>query len=323
VSAITSEAQSDLRDDVHARWRALDPLLPKPAPLPAGCGAELVVTGPGGSLRAAGSCSHWAGEADSLDITWGAARRYQLTAQVAGPDVREALDELLARWREHLASLPDAALGDCAAVLNWPTRDVAGVMPLLRHGLSPFAVVAARDARVRGESGAATAPGIRVRRAGPADLDAVVALGIGVIRFDANFGGVTERPSSEPALRREMADLLSDPEPWVWLAERDSEREPVGMLAAEEPERARWIAPMAGAAPVGYLHLMGVRPDQRANGTGAAMAAQLNSQAAEAGVPVMLLHYAQVNPLSVPFWSQQGYRPLWTIWEAWPPGAVR
>jgi hypothetical protein len=68
---------------------------------------------------------------------------------------------------------------------------------------------------------------------------------------------------------------------------------------------------------------MGVRPDQRARSTGAAMAAVAHRAAAEAGVPLMLLHYAQVNPLSVPFWSQQGYRPLWTMWEAWPPGTVR
>jgi GNAT superfamily N-acetyltransferase len=319
----TSEALSELRDDVRARWRALDPLLPEPEPLPAGCGAELVVAGPRGMVRAAGSCKHWVGRADSLDVTWGAARQYELTAQLAGPDVRQALDELLSRWREHLAELPDAMASDCAAVVTWPSRDVAGAAPLVHHGLAPLAVIAARDARgVRAQARDVELPaGLRVRRAGPADIDAVVTLGMEVIRFDANFGGVTERTSSEPALRRELASLLSEPQPWVWLAERD--RRPVGMLAAERPERARWIAPMTGPAPVAYLQEMGVRADQRAHGAGAAMAAALHRDAAEAGVPVILLHYAQVNPLSVPFWSQQGYRPLWTIWEAWPPGVLR
>jgi len=37
---------------------------------------------------------------------------------------------------------------------------------------------------------------------------------------------------------------------------------------------------------------------------------------------VTLLHYAQVNPLSAPFWSQQGYRPLWTVWETAPARAL-
>ena len=42
-----------------------------------------------------------------------------------------------------------------------------------------------------------------------------------------------------------------------------------------------------------------------------------------AGVPVTLLHYEQVNQLSAPFWSQQGYRPLWLTWEARPARAIR
>jgi hypothetical protein len=36
-----------------------------------------------------------------------------------------------------------------------------------------------------------------------------------------------------------------------------------------------------------------------------------------------LLHYEQTNPLSAPFWSRQGYRPLWTSWESRPACAVR
>jgi GNAT superfamily N-acetyltransferase len=323
VSTNTSAALSELRDDVRARWRALDSLLPEPAPLPPGCGAELVVAGPGGTVRAAGSCQHRVGRPDSLETTWGASRQYELTALVAGPDVRQALDELLSRWREHLGKLPDAGAGDCAAVVTWPSRDVAGAVPLVRHGLTPLAVIAARDAHARREPAHAMEPppGLQVRRAGPGDIDAVTALGMEVIRFDAHFGGVTERASSEPALRREMASLLSDPQPWVWLAERDGD--PAGMLAAERPERAGWIAPMAGPAPVAYLQEMGVWADQRGRGTGAALAAELHRETAAAGVPLILLHYAQVNPLSMPFWSQQGYRPLWTIWEAWPPGTVR
>jgi hypothetical protein len=40
-------------------------------------------------------------------------------------------------------------------------------------------------------------------------------------------------------------------------------------------------------------------------------------------VAVTLLHYEQTNPLSVPFWSQQGYRPLWTSWAARPARTIR
>ncbi len=30
-----------------------------------------------------------------------------------------------------------------------------------------------------------------------------------------------------------------------------------------------------------------------------------------------------VNPLAVPFWGRQGYRPLWTTWEARPARMLR
>lgn len=53
------------------------------------------------------------------------------------------------------------------------------------------------------------------------------------------------------------------------------------------------------------------------------MAAQAHREAEATGVATTLLHYAQVNPLSAPFWSQQGYRPLWTVWEATPARAFR
>ena len=41
------------------------------------------------------------------------------------------------------------------------------------------------------------------------------------------------------------------------------------------------------------------------------------------GVDITLLHYAQLNPLSAPFWSRMGYRPLWTGWEVRPAASLR
>ena len=69
--------------------------------------------------------------------------------------------------------------------------------------------------------------------------------------------------------------------------------------------------------------LMFVAPGERAGGIGAELVARLHADIAAAGVPVTLLHYEQVNPLSAPFWSQQGYRPLWITWEARPARAIR
>jgi len=274
-----------------------------------------------------------------MELTWGAAGRFRLTVHTAGPDAAGALDGLLSRWQAHLASVPEAGADDTAAVVIWPSRDIDGPLPLLRHRLTPRAVIAARPAG-RG-TGPATAsrgpgtpapavpaspppslrPGVRIRRAGPADIDAVVRMGMATIRFDAHFGTVIERPWSAEALRRDASALLAEPGAWTWLAEDDGN--PVAMLYAEPPQAADWIAPMAGVSPVAYLELMYVQPDDRGQGAGPALVGQLHRAADAAGVAVTLLHYEQVNPLSGPFWSRQGYRPLWTSWEARPARTLR
>jgi hypothetical protein len=330
AGSVPTGETSGLHARAGRRWQEIDPLLPAPEPLTAGCGSRFTVSGQDGQLAAAGSCTHWEGVPGSLDLTWGAARRFQLTIQIGGPDVAGALMALLGQWRAHLRDLPEAAADDTAAVVDWPARDIDGVAALLRHGFTPLAVVAARASRpaAPGQAGPGRLPdrqaagsGVRLRRAGPADIDAVVELGLEVVRYDAHFGGVIERPSTRAGLAEEAAGLLADPEPWVWLAERHGT--PVGLLAAETPAHAQWIAPMTGLAPVAYLLLGGVRAGERAAGVGAALTALLAAETRAAHVPVTLLHYAQVNPLSAPFWSQQGYRPLWTCWEARPAAAVR
>jgi GNAT superfamily N-acetyltransferase len=325
---------------VARRWQAIDPLLPAPVPPAPGCDAVLTVTGADGRPTATASCEHWVGDADSLDLSWGAARRFQLAPQIAGPDVAGALDGLLSRWRDHLAAEPGTDDEDTAALVTWPSRDIQGIRTLLRHGLTPMELIAARptgrhpagptDAPPRRAEGLAVSAspdagpppqGWRIRRAGPADIDAVADLGVEVIRFDAHFGGVTERPGTAAAMRGEAAGLLAGPEPWTWLAEHDGTA--IGMLAAQRPEAAGWIAPMVGLTPAAYLMLMFVLPGERAGGVGGALTARLHREVEAAGVAVTLLHYEQSNPLSVPFWSQQGYRPLWTTWAARPAGTLR
>jgi len=89
------------------------------------------------------------------------------------------------------------------------------------------------------------------------------------------------------------------------------------------PEPEPEPGPLAGPGPVAYNLLTGVSATDRGAGIGAALAARFHREAAAAGVTMTLLHYTQLNPRSVPFWSQQGYRPLWTIWEAHPASSLR
>jgi len=68
---------------------------------------------------------------------------------------------------------------------------------------------------------------------------------------------------------------------------------------------------------------MYLRPQDRGGGTGAALVSQVHDVLDARGIDVTLLHYAQVNPLSAPFWHRMGYRPLWTIWKARPATTLR
>jgi GNAT superfamily N-acetyltransferase len=162
---------------------------------------------------------------------------------------------------------------------------------------------------------------VRYRRAGPADLDTVVRLGLEVVRYDAHFGNGGERTGTVDALRVATSGLLSEAVPWTWLAERDGRA--VGMVCAQRPHAAGWITPLVRQTPAAYLMLMFVQAGERGGGIGAELVTRLHRDIDEAGVAVTLLHYQTLNPLSAPFWSKQGYRPLWTSWEARPARAIR
>lgn len=303
------------------RWLAADPLLPA-ALTGRGCGADLAWPGLGGEPAAAGTCEHWHGTPGDLETTFGAAHQFQLTVQMAAPETDpDALDGLLSAWRHHLADVPEAAAGDSAAIIAWPSRDITVPATLLRRGFTCRKVIAARPAGRPGCAATGRDTGIQVRQAGPADLDTVTRLGMEVIRFDAHFGTLTERPDTAEALRRDAAAGLAAPDPWIWLAERDAA--PAGLLYARRPEHARWVAPMVRLAPAAYVEFMYIPPPERGRGAGPALAERLHQEALAAGVAVILLHYELLNPLSGPFWARQGYRPLWNIWETRPAREVR
>jgi predicted N-acetyltransferase YhbS len=315
----------DVLRSVAPRWRRIDPLLPDPklAAEP-GCGAQLVTAGANGQPSAVGWCRHRVLEPDAAELAWGAATQFWLTPYVAGnpaqPAIGTALDELLARWRAHLAAC-DTGSEDTQATVRWPSRDISGVRALLRHGLQPLTVIAARPAGRPVPAAASRTDGLRIRRAGPGDVAAVTALTVEVVRFDQHFGSVLLRPDAERAFRREAEQILAVPQSWTWLAERNGQH--VGLLVAQPPDQAAWIAPSSRQRPVAYLATMSVRPQERGTGVGTALVAELHRELDAAGVAVTLLHHAQLNPLSAPFWNRMGYRPLWTNWEIRPAGALQ
>jgi GNAT superfamily N-acetyltransferase len=315
----------DVVDDINKaaakRWRHLDPLLTEPSDLPEGCMAPLLALGDNSRPSGLGVCRHQHVAADTLAQTWGTATKFVLSMRLRGPDVAAAADDLLTQWRDHLSAQPEAKADDTAAIVNWPARDVTGVLALLRHGLQPLTVIAVRPKARPANVGTAPPEGLVIRPATADDLDAVAELELGVVRYDAHFGGSIPRPATEALVRAETQAALAKRPGWTWLAEQDGQ--PVALTVVEPPAAATWIAGMTRTGATAYLQTMFVRPDERSGGIGAALVRHVHGELDARGIHLTLLHYAQVNPLSAPFWHRMGYRPLWSTWEARPAAALR
>jgi GNAT superfamily N-acetyltransferase len=302
------------------RWRSADPLLPAPDDLAEGCAPPFTVTGQDGLPAGYAVCRHRYLPDTSLEQTWGARTRYVLTPRLAGQDTYAALDSLLTQWRDHLAGIPAVAGDDTAALLIWPARDTTGVRALLKHGLQPMSVIAART-RPPQRTAMVPSRSFEVRTATERDVEIVTELELGVMAYDAQFGGAIKRPATADLVRGDVKVHLARNPAWTWLAE--AEAKPIGLLTIQPPDLARWIAGYTSLAPAAYLSTMFVEPGYRAKGVGAALVGHAHEKLDSEGVAVTLLHHAQVNPLSGPFWNRMGYRPLWTTWETRPAVTLR
>jgi GNAT superfamily N-acetyltransferase len=318
VPWVIRDVVRDINRASGRRWRALDPLLPVPGDLTPGCSEPLQVMGRDGRPVGFAVCRHQTFPDDSLSQTWGTATRFALTPRFRDRDTAPALDDLLNQWRQHLNQLPQAHEDDTSALITWPARDVSGVRALLRHGMQPMTVLAARpaDRPVPDERA-----GVAVRHATLDDLDAVAAMEMGVIRYDEQFGGSVPRPRTEELVRADTQIALGKQADWVWLAERAGR--PAGLLVIQPPVDATWVATMTGQRPAAYLSTLFVQPGDRGGGTGAALVRHAHAQLDQHRVVLTLLHHSQVNPVSGPFWNRMGYRPLWTSWEVRPAAALR
>ena len=318
---VVREAVRDINRAVGRRWHAIDQLLPDPGTLPAGCGAPLVVSGENGRPAGLGVCVHQHIPPQSLNQTWGAADRFTLVPRLPGQDIGAAADQLLSQWRDHLAGIGASRGPDTSASVVWPSMDITGIQALLRHGLQPLTVIAARTRPNGPPSPPRRAFGVTIRAAGPADEEQVLDLELRLIRYDLHFGGPVWREATARLVRDEIRDSLTRTDPWTWLAERNGRA--VGLLVAQAPQEAGWIAGMTSKSPAAYLQTMFVDAQERGTGIGAALVRNLHARLDGMGVAVTLLHHSQVNPLSAPFWYRMGYRPLWTSWEARPASALR
>lgn len=320
---VVRDVVRDINKASGRRWQAADTLLPVPGDLPEGCGPPFLARAANGRQAGLAVCRHQEIPDDSIGQTWGAATRFVLTPRVGQASAEAALGQLLGQWRDHLAAVPEAGKDDTSALLYWPARDITGITALVRHGLQPLAVIAAREGgRTASRQVAPSAPGqVAIRAAGPGDEAVVAGFELGVVEYDAHFGGAVRRPATATLIRAEVSARLARPLPWTWLAERDGRA--VGMIAVQQPQESAWISSLTSASPAVYLPTGYVIGEERGAGIGAALVAYVHEYLAAVGIGAILLHYALVNPMSGPFWSRMGYRPLWTTWEIRPAAALR
>jgi GNAT superfamily N-acetyltransferase len=295
-----------------AWFERVDPLLP-PATVPPD-GDVLTAALPGGD-RVGGVVSRVRYEPGTAPTLWSArdvVELHPLLGAAGGP----GLDALL---RELRPMVERAAPGpDSACLVTWPSRDVAAAEPLLAHGFAPLSTLAVRTDAGGPEPG----NGLAVRLATVRDLDVALELELAELAFSAMVGAAVERPDARTVKRAALAGNLEQGDP-VWLAERDGvvvglaharivDALP-GSLSSTRLRPGRW----------GYVNSVSVRPDVRGTGVGRRLMAVAHRELARLGATGTFLYYNPPNPLASVFWPRQGYRPLWTIWEVRPAGALR
>jgi GNAT superfamily N-acetyltransferase len=299
----------NLQEQHGRRLSRLDPLLPDSVALPeAGPHDDrLEVAGGSGLARLVRA------DPATLDGTWNPAERHVLMARIGADEPATAMDRLLSRWSKTVHAR--AAEPESAAVLTWPSRDVVLTPAFLAHGLAPRSVLAIRLA---GRDSPHGAPHAAVRRATGADVDAVVAMELELVRWNQLLGQMTERPNTRELIR---AKHTADSRPWSWLAEVDGI--PAGLLNVLDPGHAPWASGLSSAGSAVYLSDLMVLPGQRGAGAGAALVRHVHRELDRAGFSATLLHYLGMNPLAGPFWHRCGYRPLKTSWEVRPASHLR
>ncbi|WP_433872202.1 N-acetyltransferase family protein [Saccharopolyspora sp. CA-218241] len=304
----------DLMDRQRARFAELDPQLPPDYRLPAG--DPVLADAPGGEA-VAGVARVVENRPGSAQRLWQAATVHELYPLI-GAHPPGGMDALLAAWRDRLGE-EAAPPADSSCVVTWPSRDVRATRALLDHGFVPLSCLAVRSPAPAEDTELSGT--VKVRRAGPADLDAVVELALAELDYAALVGASVRRPDA-PELKRTTARLrLRSADP-VWLAERagtpiavaecgliDTTRHPTG----DRLRPGSW----------GYVNCLSVHERARGSGVGRQLMAVVHAEFARAGAVGSFLFYNPPNPLSSVFWPRQGYRPLWTMWELRPATALR
>lgn len=288
----------------------IDPLLPDV--VDPGEGERLTVAASG---RTTVSAVLYRARHDGWSALWHPRVVWELTP--VSPDVGAGgMAALLDALRERLRQERPGT--DSACSVTWPSRDLGAGQALAAHGFAPYTVLAAREATSPAvDSADCSAAEIRPLTG---DAEALVPDVVDLWReewhYAVSVGAAVHRPDAAPLLEGELRRAVSAAEP-MWVAEAD------GVLAGLA--LCRWPAPQP-RLPSGswaQLHTVSVAASARGRGIGRALVAAAHDRLLARGARGTYVFYSPHNALSTVFWHRQGYRPLWTTWEARPATAAR
>ncbi|GAB3449607.1 GNAT family N-acetyltransferase [Actinophytocola sediminis] len=296
-----------------ARFERLDPLLPPAVAPPAG--NVLTAALPDGE-RVAGVLVQGRYEAGSAPTLWSAMELWELYPLI-GASGGTGLEALLREWRGLFDRLSPGA--DSACAVTWPSRDAEAVRSLLAHGFAPLTTLAVR----RAPAAEPTPPSeLVVRPATIRDLEVALDLELAELEYSALVGAAVYRPDARELKRAALARNLAQGDP-VWLAERDGVAVGLAHCRLLDVDAGSASGSRLPAGRWGYVNCVSVRAEVRGTGVGRALMAVAHRELARLGAAGTFLYYNPPNPLASVFWARHGYRPLWTIWEVRPAGALR
>jgi GNAT superfamily N-acetyltransferase len=249
---------------------------------------------------------------------WSASEVHELVPLV-GSAGGAGIEVLLRAWRRRMNRTGEPPT-DSACLVSWPSRDVHAARALLDHGFVPLSVLAVRTGAPSEWPPPSTS--LSIRKAGPRDLDVAVELALAELEYSALVGSPVVRPETAELKRESMRSRLAQGDP-VWLAERRGAAVALAECAWTESAPGTWVATRIPIGWWGYVNCFSVRPQFRGTGVGQQLITAVHRDFDRGGAAGCWLYYNPANPLSSVFWARQGYRPLWTVWEIRPAGALR
>jgi ribosomal protein S18 acetylase RimI-like enzyme len=149
--------------------------------------------------------------------------------------------------------------------------------------------------------------GVTVRRAGPADIDAVVALDLVLPEHQAGAPVFSRGPVPTPAdVRPDDEEELADPAFGFFLADVDGQT--VGLVVgapASVSSAHSGLARPDGAAVLGFAATL---PEFRGRGVGVALTEAIYEWARKSGYATIVVDWRVTNLLSSRFFPRRGFR---------------